>query len=95
MKVWVTKWAVSQGIFLVEAKETDWPDTIEVLPSVKGSLSYYLKKPYWYLTQADAIEHGTKMVSKAIVALRKKLNKLEGAFWTKTSEIKIALKKKE
>lgn len=74
MKVWITKYALTQGILEVEAKDLgdDMIKTVEKYPS------YYSKEGRdWHRTKESAISKAEEMRQKKIASLKKQIEKLE------------------
>jgi hypothetical protein len=68
--VWITKYALTKGIFCKEAE-------------IKGDMIKYDRyscelKPDWHLTQEEAIKRAEEMREKKIKSLKKSLAKMEG-----------------
>lgn len=75
MKVWITKYALTQGIFEEEAE--DYGDGF-VKVTKKGFLdSYYKKGKDWHKTKESAIAKAEEMREKKIASLKKQIEKLE------------------
>lgn len=73
MKVYVTKYALTQGIFVIECKEVD-TKTVQDLDSRFPQFFY---KPHWHMTREGAIRQAEKMRQKRIESLQKQLAYLE------------------
>lgn len=76
MKVWITKYALTTGIYAAEAEvcETVEDGTmIRVLSSYGG----YFHKPNWWDNEADAIRRAEVMRKRKIAGLQKQLEKLK------------------
>jgi hypothetical protein len=83
MKVWVTKYALTEGIQEMEAKDLDpgYPNMISVSPRDKsgdwiGSPQYF-HKPNWHTESTEAYARAEKMRIAKIASLRKQITKLE------------------
>lgn len=75
MKVFITKYALTQGIYEVEVKETANPDMVV---EANNSLAYYHGKgKEWHLKKEDAIQKAEEMRSKKIKSLKKQIEKIE------------------
>jgi hypothetical protein len=82
MKIWITKWATTQGIIEAEAEENSgYPGVVQVLsnPAIPGSMAYYLhgEGKDWCRTEYDALEVANKMCGKKIEALKRQGKTLE------------------
>jgi hypothetical protein len=78
MKVWITKYALTQGIYEIEAeicKDIN-PDMI-ARANVNYSECYHGKGREWHLTKEDAIKRAESIKINKIESLRKQINKLE------------------
>ncbi|MEO5366957.1 MAG: hypothetical protein H7831_11550 [Magnetococcus sp. WYHC-3] len=82
MKIWVTKYATTQGILVYEHSNvvSDFPTMVEVRsmhPTAKVEYSETFHKPDWHTDEQEAIERADKKRSAAITALEKKIKKLK------------------
>ncbi len=75
MKVWITKYALTQGVKVVEVRGYGDPATMISLSD--GPFTIYYHKPDWHTTREEAIARVAVMVEKKIKSLRKQLKKLE------------------
>jgi len=85
VKVWITKYALSQGILEAEGTQTETPTMIRVRGKNTDLSVYdsYFHKPYWHLSPVDAAEHAKHLVDKKLASLikqEKKLKKLRRQF---------------
>jgi hypothetical protein len=85
IKVWNTKWALTQGVLEVEGYDLKH-GMFQVLGD--GTLShmhYYLhgEGRDWHRTKKSAVEWAIKMAAKKIVALKKQIQNIEAkqAVW--------------
>ena len=78
MKVYVTKYALTKGIFSVEAKFCSDADRtmVEVLTKA-NEYTYYLHGNSFHLTLEDAVNRAEEMRLKKIASLKKQLARLE------------------
>lgn len=77
MKVWITKYALTQGIFEIEAEECGmgFPGMIQ---TKEEHPSYYHEEGKdWHRNKESAVKRAEEMRQKKISSLRKKLEKLE------------------
>jgi len=74
MKVWITKYALTQGIIEAEAKVTTEFSTMIQIIDTNPQTFYH--KPYWHVTKERAIEHAEKMRHKKIESLITQIQKL-------------------
>lgn len=75
-QIWVTKYALTQGILKCEAEIKDVDDYCAVAYHGSSYPTYY-HRPFWHLTEEAAIEHAKRMKEKRIKNLQKQLQKLE------------------
>jgi hypothetical protein len=77
MKVYVTKYALTQGIL---EKEVELPlsnsDTM-VVERVPGQLSQFFHKPFWYVTREEAVTHAEQLRVRKIASLLKSIEKVQ------------------
>ena len=74
MKVWVTKYALSCGIYEVEVMAPSGSSTIVRTPSPYVQFFYSSE---WHLTKEAAIHEAEKMCLNKIASLKKQIAKLE------------------
>jgi hypothetical protein len=75
MKVWITKYALTSGIFEVDAETCTSPSLIAVRKP--GELTAYFHNNDWHKSKEDAIARAEEMRAKKIASLRKSIAKLE------------------
>lgn len=75
MKVYVTKFTLTQGILEKEAELCS--SVSEKMIKVEGKYTEYFHKPFWYESKEDAINHAEKMKEVQIKSLEKRLEKLK------------------
>jgi len=76
MKVWITKYALTQGIFEVdgEAKESS---TLLYVPKIRlGTFDAYYHKPDWHETKEEAVAQAEKMRVAKLKSLEKQVAKI-------------------
>lgn len=75
MKVYITKYALSQGIFEVDGEVSElFPDTFDA----RGYLGYFHGDgKEWHRTRESAIKRAEEMRKKKIASLKKQIEKLE------------------
>lgn len=79
IKVWNTKWALTQGVLEVEGYDLE-KGMFQVLGD--GTLShmhYYLhgEGRDWHRTEYDALDYAAKLADKKIAALKNQIKKIE------------------
>lgn len=74
MQVFLTKYALTQGILEVEAEATTGLDVIRVK---MGGYSNYYHKNDWHLTREEALLRAEQMRQTRIASLKKSIAKLE------------------
>lgn len=86
MKIYITKYALTQGIVEAEGElVTDIVKKDEVnsrmikILSRPGTnhFSYYLFKPFWHTTREEAVAHAEKVRAAKIKSVEKQLKKLQ------------------
>lgn len=78
MKVWITKYALTQGIQEDDARESD-NDIIRVDQTIVNccyQFPHYFHKGEWFKTKEEAIQKAEEMRLKKIKSLEKQLKKL-------------------
>lgn len=75
MKVWITKYALTQGIWEKDARVCH--NISEDMISLEENEYNYFHKPFWHDSQEDAIAHAEQMRIKKIASHRKQIAKLE------------------
>ena len=76
MKVWISKYALTTGIFERQVKVCDGnPDMVETM--MDKSFQSYFHVGEWHTTKAEAILKAEDMRQRKIASLKKQLAKLE------------------
>ena len=75
MKVWITKYALTSGIFDVEAEQCVNIDAVSyMLPDCYRQYAY---SGNWHKTFEAAVQRAEEMRAKKIASLKKQIEKLE------------------
>lgn len=75
MRVWITKYALTTGIYEIEAEITENGSAFDMHASLP---TFYNKEGKdWHRTKEDAIQKAEAMRQKKIVSLKKQIEKLE------------------
>lgn len=74
MKAFITKYALTQGILEKEVEKSNFSENM--VTAKNNSIEHY-HKPYWHETKEEAINHANEMKNKRILALRRRIKKLE------------------
>ena len=74
MKAWITKYALTQGIYVVEGEISENCPTMFV--DHKGYSSCY-HPPHWHLTEDEAITRAEEMQKKKIASLKRSITNIE------------------
>lgn len=74
MKVWITKYALTQGIFEAEADESE---IFRGMIAVSPFEFYHGEGKEWHKTKESAISRAEEMRKKKISSLKKQIKKLE------------------
>jgi hypothetical protein len=72
--VFVTKYALTEGITKEKVHETDSPTMVETSGCYMTS---YYHKPDWHNTEAEARERTAVMIKKKIASVQKQLDRLQ------------------
>ena len=75
-KYWVTKYALTQGIFQVEAELVKSSDVTIRVSKPSGITTYYHKNE-WYLTKQEAVSRAKEMQKKMLISLQERIKKIE------------------
>lgn len=80
---YITKYAVTQGIFTVKGEvSNEFPSMLTVPKSAHGSFTQYYHKPDWHDTAEDAVRQAEAMRIKAVASTEKKISKLKALKFT-------------
>lgn len=82
MNIWITKYALMQGVYSIEA---ELPSEYPGMAVHRTKYSSYFHKPDWHLTEEEAVAHAETMRANKIASLRKSLAKLESLRFEKTA----------
>lgn len=74
MTVYISKYALTTGIYSVEVEGTHTPDMVR---AVGTRYPTHYHKGQWHETKESAIERANQMKSRKIAALKKQITKLE------------------
>lgn len=77
IKVWVTRYALTRGIFTQDVIQTSIPAMVKTQPLQRYYPSLYYNKPDWHLTEQEARADWERRITKAIAAAEKKIKKLK------------------
>lgn len=78
MKAWITKYALTQGILGIDAKECGSNGMIEDTDRSHGPFNYYHGEGRdWHRTEEAALARAEQMRQDKLVSLRKQITKLE------------------
>lgn len=79
MKAWITKYALSSGVFIVEANESERnPGCISWKQKGDWATSFAHGKDWWR-SKAEAEKRVEEMRQKKIMSLKKQLSKFEAS----------------
>lgn len=76
MKVWITKYALTTGIFEMTAEITEHGSAYDMHSSFPTY--YHGEGKEWHKTKESAIARAEEMRHKKIASLKKQIEKLEG-----------------
>jgi hypothetical protein len=75
---WISKYALTQGIFTVEANEPSSPRGLISVPQTNSfAICYHGEGRDWHRTYASAADKANEMVKNKIESLKAQLKKLE------------------
>jgi len=78
MKIYVTKWAITQGILEMEADDTVSGTARTVfVPQSRSSFAQAFHSNEWHKTKAEAVERAEEMRRAKIVSLQGQLAKIQ------------------
>jgi hypothetical protein len=77
IEVWVTKYALTQGIFHCPDAETSGDDMIRVRPTVPNAICSYYHKKDWHTSLEAAQEKAEQMRQKKLAALDRQIKKIK------------------
>ena len=72
---WITKYALTQGIFTIQGQIIE--DTPTMIKDTNAKLNPYYFKPFWHDTPEDAIKHAELMRLKKFESINKTIAKLK------------------
>lgn len=76
MKIYVTKYALTEGIQEMEAEESLHTDPMAVVRR-KGTFDLYFHRKDWHPTREAAVIQANAMVAKKIKSIEKQMAKLK------------------
>jgi hypothetical protein len=78
-RIWITKYALTSGIFEADAEVEKNSDGMAVVPKnyETGTYAQYFHGKDWHLTREGALTRAEEMRVKKITSLKKQLKKLE------------------
>jgi len=77
MKLWITKYALSKGIFTVEAGAPEGNMLRNPHPGI-----YLYSESEWHRSEKAAVERANEMLQARIASLEKQLRKMRGLAFT-------------
>jgi len=77
MKVFITKYALTTGIYEAEARRVEGHADMLEIPAAPGAMSQYIHGLDWHITHESALMKAEAMRRKKIASLRKQLSELE------------------
>jgi len=79
MRVFITKYALTKGVYEIEAKvcESISPDMISEVKEGVCNNCFHGKGKNWHETRESAVERAKKMRDAKVAALKKQIKKLE------------------
>ena len=78
MKVWITKYALTQGVYEAEVEQSACAPSMVSQKQVNTyALTYHGENKEWHRTEAGARQRANEMVQTKIKSLKKSLAKFE------------------
>lgn len=77
MKAYITKYALTKGITVVEATAHENTNAITFKTGYSMGYTQYIYKPDWHTTFSEARDRAEEMRQRKIASLRKSLAKME------------------
>jgi len=77
MKVWITKYAFTTGIYEAEARLCDNGSETMIEVKTNGLLTQYFHGKDWHKDKASALVRLAEMKEKKIASLKKQIKKIE------------------
>lgn len=78
MKVWISKYALTQGIYERDVEQSKESPTMVACQDKAFFTEYYHGEGKdWHLTEANAVKKANEMLEKAIFSAEKKITKLK------------------
>jgi len=79
VNVWITKYALTSGIFEADVDEPsdEWPDSIDVRGDGVSVFTAWYHKPHWHTSAEAANARAEEMRQAKIASHRKAIAKLE------------------
>lgn len=79
MKVWISKYALTQGIYEAEVeRSTSAPSMVVQKQATTYAIAYHGEGKEWHHTEQEAKDKANQMVAAKIESLEKQLRKLRG-----------------
>ncbi len=77
MKVWITKYALTQGVYTIEGQIDDQDLTVFCQDIEPDRYFTFYHKPFWHESEEAARAHFDKLKAARIASLKKSLRKTE------------------
>jgi hypothetical protein len=78
VKVWISKYALSDGLYEIEAERSDFaPSMVTTRKPGHVAQSFHVEGREWHLTRESAAERAEVMKAARIASLHKQIKKLE------------------
>lgn len=74
MKVWITKYVLTEGLLEVDADT--FPDMPSMVRYVEKGSSVYVGKGHWHTERSVAVKKANSIVAKKIATLQTQIGKL-------------------
>ena len=77
MKVYITQYALTQGILEQDAELCTQTNDTMIRVKIPNSFDVFYHKPFWYEDKQEAINHAEALRNKRIQSLKKSITKIE------------------
>jgi hypothetical protein len=75
--VWITKYALTKGIYQVVVEHTTREESVQTLNDSFFSHKQYFHSGEWHATREDAVSRAEQMRDKKIKSMKKMISRLE------------------
>ena len=83
MKAWISKYALTKGVFQIDARETQQSSMIADVTNGRSGIYYHREGRDWHRTEEMALAKAEAMRRARIASLKKQVRKLEDSRFLK------------